>query len=106
MRERYMRIILFFDLPSVTAEEKRAYRHFQKGLIRHGFLMMQESVYSKIVINAMAAKSVIAHVKSMKPKTGIIQALTITEKQYAGMDLILGEMQTDVVDSSERLVIL
>lgn len=106
MGERYMRVIVFFDLPVETSEERRAYRAFQKGLVRKGFFMMQESVYTKIVLNANAAKAVLAHIRAIKPRTGLIQALTVTEKQYAGMELILGEAQTEVIDSSERLVIL
>ncbi len=106
MRDRYMRVIVFFDLPVETSEERRAYRTFQKGLVRKGFLMMQESIYTKIVLNALAAKAVLGYIRTIKPKTGLIQALTITEKQYAGMELILGEAQSEVIDSSERLVIL
>lgn len=101
-----MRVIVFFDLPVETAEEQRAYRVFQKGLVRKGFLMMQESVYTKIVLDARAAKVVLDYIKNIKPKTGLIQALTITEKQYAGMELILGEAQSEVINSNERLVIL
>ena len=45
MSYRYMRVIVFFDLPVDTLEHKRAYRKFRKFLIEKGFLMMQESVY-------------------------------------------------------------
>ena len=44
-----MRIIVFFDLPTETNEDKRAYRHFRKALIKDGFIMMQESVYTKLL---------------------------------------------------------
>lgn len=44
MSYRYMRILVFFDLPVVTDEERRIYRTFRKYLIKNGFLMLQESV--------------------------------------------------------------
>ena len=42
---RFMRMIVFFDLPAITVEEKRHYRQFRKLLIKNGFVMLQESVY-------------------------------------------------------------
>ncbi|MDD3092982.1 MAG: CRISPR-associated endonuclease Cas2, partial [Clostridia bacterium] len=51
MSYRYMRIIVFFDLPTVSYAERREYTRFRKFLIRSGFLMMQESVYCKLAHN-------------------------------------------------------
>ena len=51
MNYRYMRLIVFFDLPVLTAANRRDYYLFRKYLIKSGFLMMQESVYSKLVQN-------------------------------------------------------
>lgn len=42
-----MRVLVFFDLPIVTSENKKAYRDFRKYLLKNGFLMLQESVYCK-----------------------------------------------------------
>lgn len=39
-------------------------------------------------------------------RRGVIQLLTVTEKQYAKMDIIIGELKSEVLDSDERLVIL
>ncbi len=101
-----MRVMVFFDLPIDTSEERRAYRHFRKGLITKGFIMMQESVYTKIALTPAAARSIIKYVKTIRPRHGLIQALVITEKQYSEMELILGQMQSEIIDSEERLVIL
>lgn len=45
-----MRILVFFDLPVTTGEERRAYTKFRKFLIKDGFLMLQESVYCKLAL--------------------------------------------------------
>lgn len=37
---------------------------------------------------------------------GLVQLLSVTEKQYSKMDLIVGETKSEVLDSDERLVIL
>ena len=51
-----MRLVVFFDLPVLTAKNRRDYRQFRKTLIKNGFIMDQESVYSKLVPNNTMAK--------------------------------------------------
>lgn len=50
-----MRIIVYFDLPVETTEDRRQYSTFRRYLISQGFIMIQKSVYSKIALNASAA---------------------------------------------------
>ena len=45
MSYRFMRMIVFFDLPTKTTADLREYRKFRKLLITNGFVMMQTSVY-------------------------------------------------------------
>ena len=40
-RNRFMRILLFFDLPTETNKDKREYRKFVKFLISEGFIRIQ-----------------------------------------------------------------
>lgn len=106
MSYRYMRILVFFDLPTETLEDKREYRRFRKYLIKKGFLMMQESVYCKLALNQTVAAGIVDGVKENKPKEGLVQMLVVTEKQFARMECVVGDLQTTVIDSEERLVIL
>lgn len=106
MSYRYMRIILFYDLPAVTNTDKRVYRKFHVFLEREGFIQMQESIYTKLVLNNIVAKSVVSRVKEKSPSKGVIQILTITEKQFSQIEYIIGSKQTNHIDSEERLIIL
>ena len=106
MRDRFMRTIVFFDLPNVYAKDKRNYNLFRKFLINEGFIMMQESVYSKIVMNNEQSSLVIDKIKKNSPKKGLIEVLTITEKQYSRIEYIIGESNTKIINSDERLVVL
>ena len=101
-----MRVMVFFDLPVETSEDRREYRKFRKFLIKKGFLMMQESVYSKLALNQTVANSIVSSVRENKPKSGLVQMLVITEKQYARMEYVVGEKQGRVIESDERMVIL
>ena len=106
MSYRFMRVIVFFDLPSQTPEDLTHYRHFRKALLENGFLMMQESVYCRLIITPSAEKTVIQNLKKHKPPKGLVQVLMVTEKQFAGMEYIAGESASDVIDSDERLIVL
>lgn len=101
-----MRVLVLFDLPVITEENRRAYRKFRKFLLKNGFLMLQESVYCKLALNSTAVRTIVDNVHKNKPEEGLIQLLTVTEKQYAKMDIIIGNIKNEVLDSDERLVIL
>ena len=101
-----MRVMVFFDLPVVTSEQRRSYVKFRKFLLKSGFMMLQESVYCKLALNGTVANGIIESIHKNKPPEGLVQLLTVTEKQYAKMDLIIGEAKREVLDSDERLVIL
>ena len=106
MNYRYMRVIVFFDLPTETGENKRQYRKFRKFLIQKGFLMMQESVYCKPALNTTVADAIVQAVKANKPNEGLVQLLVITEKQYARMEFVIGSSKSDILDTDERIVVL
>ena len=101
-----MRVLVMFDLPTLTSSDLKEYRKFRKYLIQSGFMMLQESVYIKLVQNSSVAITVTENVKKNKPPDGLVQALGITEKQFSKMEIVVGESKKDIIDSDERLVIL
>ena len=101
-----MRVIVFFDLPVLTEKNRKEYRDFRKFLIKSGFLMLQESVYCKLAQNSTVADTIHENVRKNKPSAGLVQLLRVTEKQYAKMVFIVGESNSKVLDTDERLVII
>lgn len=101
-----MRIMVFFDLPVLTSQQRKQYTKFRKHLVKSGFIMMQESVYSKLVLNATAAENIRENIRKNKPPEGLVQILTVTEKQFARMELLIGSIQTEILNDTNRLVIL
>ncbi len=95
-----------FDLPVETDSQRRNYRLFRKYFIESGFVMMQQSIYTKIAKNSSAANAIAAQLRKNKPPEGLVQVLQVTEKQYAKMEFIVGEAKTEVIDTDERLVVL
>lgn len=103
---RFMRMIVFFDLPVLTAEDRRNYRYFRKTLIKNGFIMMQESVYCRMLTSPSMESSCKKLLHDNKPPKGMVQSLCVTEKQFVKMDYVVGEYRSDIIDTEESLVIL
>ena len=101
-----MRTIVFFDLPNIYAKDRRNYNEFRRYLLSEGFVMMQESVYSNIVLNTQQSEGLMDRLRKKSPKKGLIQVLTITEKQYSQIEYIIGKSNTKIIDTEDRLIIL
>ena len=101
-----MRLIVMFDLPTLNATDMRNYRDFRKFLIKNGFMMMQESVYTKIAINQSMAQLIANKVKDNKPPKGLVQMFIITEKQFSRMEILVGEVSDEYITDDRRLIIL
>lgn len=101
-----MRILLFFDLPCVEKKDLKSYRDFRKLLISNGFLMLQEFVYTKLLLNKTNVDLIIKKLKKNKPTKGDICILIITEKQYQKMIYLLGNQNENIFDTDERVVFI
>ncbi|MBP5262048.1 MAG: CRISPR-associated endonuclease Cas2 [Clostridiales bacterium] len=101
-----MRVIVFFDLPIETTENRRDYSRFRRMLIKNGFIMLQESVYCRMALNQNAALSISSTIKRNKPPKGLVQILVVTERQFSKMEYVVGEFETDVISDDRRLIIL
>ena len=100
MSYRFMRVLVMFDLPTETSTQRK----FRKSLIKNGFIMMQESVYVKLAMNQGSADLIVKSIRKLCPEEGIVQVLQITEKQFSKMEFLVGESQTEYVDSDERFI--
>ena len=85
-----MRLLLFFDLPMVTKTEKRAYVQFRRFLLNDGYDMIQFSVYGRILNGSDAVEKHMKRLVNNLPPAGSVRMLTVTEKQFASMKLLVG----------------
>lgn len=70
--------------------------HSDKSKILFSYV---ESVYSKIVLNSQQLVALIERLKRKAPKKGLIQVLTITEKQYSQIEYIIGESNSKIINN-------
>lgn len=104
MSTRFMQLMCFFDLPVTTRIDRRNYRRFRKFLLKNGFVMIEESVYTRMVINGNSRLALEALIRKNKPPEGLVALLAVTEKQFANMEMITGDYETDVIMSTERVI--
>ena len=102
-----MRLMVFFDLPTVTKADKRAYTVFRRFLLQDGYDMLQWSVYARIV-NGM--DDVLKHQQRLSanlPKKGSVRCMKVSEKQYAGMEILVGTQtaQEETVSMHQLLLL-
>lgn len=93
-----------FDLPVGTAKERSVARKFVKFLKDNGFVMFQESIYVKLCINETSAKSTEKIIKTHLPPQGLVSSLTLTETQFNSITYMLGDFQTDVITTDDRVI--
>ncbi len=87
---RVMWVMVFFDLPTNTNKEKRAYMTFRKNLMKDGFTMFQFSIYVRHCASKENADVHVKRVKSFMPNSGNICIMVITDKQFGEIELFSG----------------
>ena len=80
-----MWMIVLFDLPVVTPEERRTASLFRKTLLDQGFHMSQFSVYYRLISGKEALEGYIRDIRVRLPSKGKVDILAITDKQYEGI---------------------
>lgn len=87
---RIMWVIVYFDLPTETKPEKKAYQEFRKSLQRDGFSMMQYSVYFRHCASRENAEVHKRRVRNNMPDKGNIIVFEITDAQFGRMEFYNG----------------
>ncbi|MDO4838730.1 MAG: CRISPR-associated endonuclease Cas2 [Clostridia bacterium] len=91
MRDRKSVLMVIYDLPTLTSEQRRDAQKFRKKLIASGFLSLQESVYVKLLRNASGADSEVAAVQQLAPREGVVQVIPMSLQVFQNMRTLTGE---------------
>ena len=101
---RFMRILVFFDLPVKTPSERRKATQFRSFLLNDGYHMVQYSVYARVCNGVDSVQKHRERLKVHLPDNGSIRMLVITEKQYESIEILLGKLtQADESFQCEQL---
>tara|TARA_B100000676_G_scaffold35775_1_gene33753 strand:- start:98 stop:430 length:333 start_codon:yes stop_codon:yes gene_type:complete len=86
-----MWLVVLFDLPTDTKASRYAYTTFRTNLLKNGFDMIQYSVYSRYCNSADKADVHLRRIKLSIPDGGEVRIMSITDKQYAKMQIYRGK---------------
>lgn len=103
---QFMWVMVLFDLPVTTPEERKAYSGFRDFLLDQAFEMAQYSVYVRHTNGKDAVQSVIAKVAAAVPPEGKVDILQFTDKQYENIVCLRGARRTESKKNPEQLVML
>ena len=101
-----MWLFVFFDLPVGTKPDRAAASRFRNFLKDDGYLMLQFSVYARACRGEDAVEKHLARVTKNLPRRGSVRALSVTERQYARMKLMLGQANKNEASAPQQLVLL
>ncbi len=96
-------LLVMFDLPVKTKEQRRLSNSYRKLLLDLGFNQVQLSVYSKYLVNASGVRSILPWVKTNVPARGEVRMLRLTDEQWAATYRFYGPTQVDVEGKPEQL---
>ena len=91
---RFMRLLVFFDLPVKKRKERKEATQFRNFLIKDGFYMVQFSLYARLCNTIESAVMHENRIKAQAPKYGSVRSMIITEKQYASMNVLAGKLKS------------
>lgn len=100
---RILWVLVFFDLPTETREERKRYATFRKHLLQDGFGMFQFSIYVRHCNSRENAEVHIKRVKAHLPKGGHVGILCITDKQFGSMEIYIGKKKLEAQAPPQQL---
>ena len=103
---KYMWLFCFFDLPVKTKPQRRAATRFRNYLLSDGYNMLQYSVYVRIIREQDGADKHLARMGRNLPSTGSVRTLTVTERQYGRMKVLLGTRKPHEKPVGDQLLLL
>jgi CRISPR-associated protein Cas2 len=100
---RIMWVLVFFDLPTDTTEERKVAAKFRKEIMRDGFTMFQFSIYLRHCPSRENADVHIRRVKNLLPTKGHVGIMCITDKQFGMMEIFYGKKEAPVETPFQQL---
>ncbi len=104
-KDRFMWMVVFFDLPVKTKPERQRAAKFRNFLLNHGYIMIQLSVYARICNGQDRVDKHLGRLTANIPEKGSITMLQITDKQYGRMKTLVGKRTNNEKMRAEQLIL-
>lgn len=102
---RLMWMMVAFDLPVVTEEDRCRATRFRNVLLDLGFGRAQLSVYLRFCSGPEATETLVRQIREQLPPEGKVDILFFTDKQYERSISFRGRRQESVAAKPEQYVL-
>lgn len=99
---RIMWMIVMFDLPVLTKEERRAATKFRLTLLDLGFQMSQLSIYMRVCTSHARVETYCKQVAAALPPDGKVNILQFTDRQYERIISFRGQKREEPKKISDQ----
>ena len=86
-----MWVLVLFDLPTTSRQERKIASDFREKLLKDGFNMFQYSIYTRFCSSRENADVHIRRIKKVLPKSGHVAVIRITDKQFGLIEIFQGQ---------------
>lgn len=100
---RIMWVLVFFDLPTDTKQERKAAARFRKDLMADGFTMFQFSIYLRHCSSRENMEVHQRRVQALVPEKGHVGMLSITDTQFGRMKIWFNAEEAEERDVPQQL---
>lgn len=97
-------VLVFFDLPVGTPEERRAASNFRKDLLKDGYIMVQFSVYARPCGSADRVETQVRRLKPKIPPKGEVRSLIVSDAQWGRMLILRSRQKIPPEDQPQQLL--
>lgn len=99
-------LLLSFDLPRFTKEERKQANQYRKRLVELGFKMKQFSLYEREVLSKNTRDNLVAILKQEIPDSGLITLYLLPNEVNEKQITILGDKATLKTERVPHLIVL
>ena len=98
-------LIVAFDLPVLSREQRKGATDFRKFLIDDGYQMIQYSVYARPCVTFARQETHLSRVRLNLPEEGSVRAIFVTRSQWERSFVIQGSpaSEAEAEDMPEQI---
>jgi CRISPR-associated protein Cas2 len=97
-------VMVLFDLPVGTPEERKAANNFRKDLIKDGYMMVQFSVYARPCGTADRVDTQVRRLRPKIPSKGEVRGLIISDAQWGRMIVVRSQQKVESEKMPEQMM--
>lgn len=94
-----------FDLPTLTAKERKRAHDFRQYLLDEGFTMSQLSVYLRFIGSREKADAFSRRIKEKVPPMGKVSVICFTDKQFSTIQAFFNAETDSLQKKPEQLML-